>query len=208
MSRSLYWKITIPFTILVILSMGALGAYVIESSRNNQIDLLESHLLNEARLVAGVSLPAMAAAGDPASLDAIAKATGKEIGARVTLMAPDGTVLGDTDQDPLAMENHSNRPEVRAALTSGVGRATRYSATVRENMMYVATLVKDQNSILGIARVALPLTAVESSVNRSALTIGLAIALATLLVVIAAALIARMITRPLRADHEGGRSRR
>ena len=42
------------------------------------------------------------------------------------------------------MENHSNRPEVIAALASGVGQATRYSATLHENMMYVAVPVTDQ----------------------------------------------------------------
>jgi two-component system phosphate regulon sensor histidine kinase PhoR len=197
-SRSLYWKITVPFAALILISMGILGTYVIESSRNTQIDLLESQLLYEARLVANVSLPGLTAPGNQARLDGIAKATGNEIGARVTLIATDGTVLGDTDQDPLTMENHYDRPEVKAALASGVGQATRYSATLHENMMYVATLVKDQGMVVGIARVALPLTAVENSVNRAALTIALAIGLTTLLVIIAAALIARMITHPLR----------
>jgi two-component system phosphate regulon sensor histidine kinase PhoR len=198
-SRSLYWKITIPFAVLVLISMGILGTYVIESSRNTQIDLLESQLLNEAKLVANVSLPGLAAPGNQSNLDGIAKATGNEIGARVTLIAPDGTVLGDTDQDPLTMENHSERPEVKAALASGMGQATRYSATLHENMMYVAIVVEDHGTVLGIARVALPLTAVESSVNRAAMTIALAIGLTTLLVIIASALIARMITHPVRA---------
>jgi two-component system phosphate regulon sensor histidine kinase PhoR len=197
-SRSLYWKITIPFAVLVLIGMGILGTYVIESSRDTQIDLLESQLLNEAKLVANLSLSGLAAPGNHANLDGIAKATGTEIGARVTLIALDGTVLGDTDQDPLIMANHSDRPEVKAALASGMGQATRYSATLRENMMYVATVVKDQGMVLGIVRVALPLTAVERSVNRAAMAIALAIGLTTLLVIIAAALIARMITRPLR----------
>ena len=131
-------------------------------------------------------------------LDRIAKTTGTEIQARITLIAKDGTVLGDTDQDPLTMENHATRPEVVAALSSGVGQSTRYSATLHENMMYVAVPVMNQGQVLGIARVALPLTAVESSVNSAVMTIVSAIAIVAILVILAAALIARMITRPVR----------
>ncbi len=196
--RSIYWKITIPFTLLILVSMGILGFYMVNSTRNTQIDRLQSQLTNEARLVADISLPAFVDPSKQGDLDNIAKTTGKEIQARITLITKDGTVLGDTDQDPLTMENHATRPEVVAALASGVGQATRYSATLHQNMMYVAVTVTNQGEVLGIARVALPLTAVESSVNSAVITIIWAIAIATLLVIVAAALIARMITRPVR----------
>jgi two-component system phosphate regulon sensor histidine kinase PhoR len=197
-SRSIYWKITIPFTLLIIVSMGILGFYMVNSTRNTQIDRLQSQLTNEARLVADISLLSFVDPNKQSELDSIAKTTGKEIQARITLIAKDGTVLGDTDQDPLTMENHAARPEVVAALASGVGQATRYSATLHENMMYVAVTVTNQGEVVGIARVALPLTAVESLVNSAVLTIIWAIAIAAILVIVAAALIARMITRPVR----------
>lgn len=198
MSRSIYWKITIPLTLLVLVGMSILGFYMVSSTSNTQVDLLQSQLANEARLVADISLPSFADQGKQTNLDTIAKITGKDIQSRITLIAKDGTVLGDTDQDPLAMENHATRPEVVEALASGTGQATRYSATLHENMMYVAVLVTNQGEVLGIARVALPLTAVESAVNSAVMTIAWAIAITTLLVILAAALLARMITRPVR----------
>jgi two-component system phosphate regulon sensor histidine kinase PhoR len=198
MSRSIYWKITIPFTLLILVSMGILGFYVVNSTKNTQIDRLQSQLTNEARLVADISLLSFVDPSKQSELDSIAKTTGEEIQARITLIAKDGTVLGDTNQDPLTMENHATRPEVVAALASGVGQATRYSATLHENMMYVAVTVTNQGEVLGIARVALPLTAVESSVKSTVMTIAWAIAIAAILVILAAALIARMITRPVR----------
>jgi two-component system phosphate regulon sensor histidine kinase PhoR len=198
MSRSIYWKITIPFTLLVLVGMSILGFYTVNSTRNQQVELLKSQLANEARLVADISMPSFADLGKQTDLDSIAKTTGKEIQARITLIAKNGTVLGDTDQDPLTMENHSTRPEVVEALASGMGQATRYSATLHENMMYVAVLVTNHGEVLGISRVALPLTAVESTVNSAVITIAWAIALTTLLVIVAAALLARMITRPVR----------
>ncbi len=197
-SRSIYWKITIPFILLVLAGMGILGFYMVDSTRNTQIHHLETQLTNEARLVAEISLPAFADSGKQSELDSIAKTTGKEIQARITLIAKDGTVLGDTEQDPLTMENHATRPEVVAALSSGVGQSTRYSATLHENMMYVALPVMNQGQVLGIARVALPLTTVENWINSAVMTIVSAIAIVAILVILAAALIARMITRPMR----------
>jgi two-component system phosphate regulon sensor histidine kinase PhoR len=196
--RSIYWKITIPFILLVFAGMGILGFYMVDSTRNTQINHLETQLTNEARLVAEISLPAFVDSGKQSELDNIAKTTGKEIQSRITLIAKDGTVLGDTDQDPLTMENHATRPEVVAALSTGVGQSTRYSATLHKNMMYVAVSIINQGQVLGIARVALPLTTVESSVNSAVMTIVSTIAIVAILVILAAALIARMITRPVR----------
>ncbi len=147
MSRSIYWKITIPLIVLVLVTMGVLGFYIVNSTRNTQINNLEAQLLNEAKLVANISTPDFADPANNANLNTIAKSIGSEIGTRVTLIAVDGTVLGDTDQNPATMENHSTRPEVVAALSSGVGQATRYSATLKENMMYVAVPVTDQGKI-------------------------------------------------------------
>jgi two-component system phosphate regulon sensor histidine kinase PhoR len=96
------------------------------------------------------------------------------------------------------MENHSTRPEVIAALANGEGQATRYSATLHENMMYVAVQVKNQGQTLGIARVALPLTTVDSSINSEVATIISSVLVAAILFILAAALITRMITRPVR----------
>lgn len=198
MSRSLYWKITVPSTLLVLAGLGFLGLFMATSARQAQLDSLRSHLLNEARLIAQASLPSITAPGSGGALDALARSTGGEIDARVTIIARDGTVLGDTQEDPSTMENHSARPEVRDALASGVGESTRYSTTVRQNMMYVAVPVISQGSPLGVARVALPVTAVESYVNSAIFTTASAMAVAGLLVILAAAFIGRMITRPLR----------
>jgi two-component system phosphate regulon sensor histidine kinase PhoR len=197
-SRSIYWKIAIPLIALVVLVMVVLGFYVVNSTRNTQINHLESQLVSEAKLVADISLPSFAEPTQPENLDTIAKSIGNEIGTRITLILANGTVLGDTDQDPATMENHADRPEVVAALASGVGQSTRYSATLHENMMYVATTVTVQGKVLGIARVALPLTAVESSVNSTVITVAGALAIATLLVIVATILLTRMITRPVR----------
>lgn len=69
---------------------------------------------------------------------------------RVTLIAPDGTVLYDNFADPATMENHLNRPEVQEAIKNGTGEAARMSATIGHQTFYHAVRL-DSGSILRVA---------------------------------------------------------
>jgi len=157
--HSFQWKITTPVIVLIIASMAALGIYLTTSIRNSQLDNLRFHLEQEAKITAEAGLPSLLGQGD--SPDTLAKKLGKKIDSRVTIIAPDGTVLGDSIEDPATMENHATRPEIKDALATGIGESTRYSITLKEQMMYVAVTISNQGGMVGIARVALPITTVE-----------------------------------------------
>ena len=68
---------------------------------------------------------------------------------RLTWIAPDGTVLYDTQADAKTMENHAAREEVQQALTTGEGESSRYSQTLLEKTIYVAKRM-DDGSVLRI----------------------------------------------------------
>jgi two-component system phosphate regulon sensor histidine kinase PhoR len=198
MFRSIRWRITISFILVVLIIMGILGAYLVNSTRNSQLDNLRSQLENEARITAEASLPGFLSPDESSDLNALANKLGMEIETRVTIIALNGTVLGDSEEEPSTMENHANRPEIMDALATGVGESTRYSTTLGQMMIYVAIPISYQGEILGVARVSLPLTVVENVVRQVTIIIIIAIAVATALVVLAAWLIARITTRPIR----------
>jgi two-component system phosphate regulon sensor histidine kinase PhoR len=110
------------------------------------------------------------------------------VGARVTLVASDGVVIGDSELDAAALatiENHGERPEIQQARREGLGIARRYSTTVRTDLLYVAVPVNNPAlPALGFVRLALPLTEVAeqlAAVRRIALVafgVGLLAALA------------------------------
>jgi two-component system, OmpR family, phosphate regulon sensor histidine kinase PhoR len=80
---------------------------------------------------------------------------------RVTLIAADGGVLGDSDISRgglSALENHRTRPEFIEALANGRGTSVRQSSTLGISFIYVATTM-DDGSVL---RVAMPLSTVET----------------------------------------------
>jgi two-component system phosphate regulon sensor histidine kinase PhoR len=196
--RGIQWRITLPFILVIVVTMGVLGVYLVSATRNAQLDSLRSELESEARLTAEASLPGFLSPDEENNLDALAKKLGAEIDARVTIVAIDGTVLGDSDEDPAVMENHAKRPEIIDALVTGVGESTRYSLTLEKRMLYLAVPIAHDGEILGVARVSLPLTAVEDVAQRVTVGIIIAMAAAAVLVALAAWIIARFTTRPIR----------
>ncbi len=68
-------------------------------------------------------------------------------GSRVTLIAPDGEVLYDSESDVSEMENHADREEFIEAKESGEGSATRSSVTLTTSQIYYAKLLPDGNVI-------------------------------------------------------------
>ncbi|MFO7773391.1 MAG: ATP-binding protein [Dehalococcoidia bacterium] len=198
MFRSIQWRIAFSFIVVILVGMGILGAHLVNSTRSSQLDNLRSQLENEARITAQASLPGFLSEDRLAALDALAMSLGAQIDSRITIIAVDGTVLGDSEQDPATMENHGDRPEVSAALEDGLGESTRYSMTLGHRMMYVAVPILHEGEVIGVARTALPLTAVESFVHRLTVSIILAMGVTTLVIILAAWGISRVTTRPIR----------
>lgn len=69
---------------------------------------------------------------------------------RLTWVAPDGTVIFDSQADPATMENHADREEIIEARTYDFGSSTRESSTMMEQTVYEAKSLED-DSVLRIS---------------------------------------------------------
>jgi two-component system phosphate regulon sensor histidine kinase PhoR len=152
-----------------IIALGVAGVLFATTMRR-QIDArIEATLVAEARMAAELLVRGVLLASVP-ELHEEAGRVGQLIGARVTFIAPDGRVVGDSAEtlEGLAtLENHAQRPEVVEARVRGLGRSQRYSATLKIDMLYVAVPV--QHPAIAFVRVALPLTDVRHQL-RTVLT--------------------------------------
>ena len=74
---------------------------------------------------------------------------------RVTLIAADGSVLGDSRSEPATMENHAGRPELIQALGGQAATAFRPSPTLGIDMAYAAAPVMVDGRVAGALRVAM-----------------------------------------------------
>jgi two-component system phosphate regulon sensor histidine kinase PhoR len=129
------------------------------------------------------------------AIDPLVKRLGAQIDARLTIVASDGAILGDSIADPRAMDNHGGRPEVVAAQKTGIGESQRHSATLDTDFLYVAVPVPDAPG--AVARVALPLHEVDAAVERIGRDVGIAAVSAGTLAAVVAVVVARKITGPL-----------
>ena len=70
---------------------------------------------------------------------------------RLTLVAPDGSVLYDNQADEEFMPNHMDRPEITSAFENGEGQVIRKSETLNKSTYYYAILL-NSGRVLRIAR--------------------------------------------------------
>ena len=167
---------------------------------------ITAELLREARLAA-----AQWHAGIDA--DSLADEAGRALSHRVTLVAADGIVAGDSEFDPPALgrlENHARRPEVVAALANGEGSAVRVSASAGDEELYAAV-----RAPLGVARVSISMRSQELLVDRMQRDVLSVALFSTIIALALGALFARSVTRPIlelrddaRAIADGDLSRR
>jgi len=198
MFYSIRWRIGTPFILLILAVLLALGVYISGFVENSYLTDLESHLHDEAALISDTVKPQLLDSPNIQSVDALAKHWSEIVNARVTIIGADGTVLGESQEDRTKMDNHSTRPEILQAGRNGWGSATRFSDTVRYDMLYVAVAVKQADQLLGFVRLAIPLQRVQENIRHIQWTIGIATLATGLLAAILAIWIANRTTRPLR----------
>lgn len=195
------FKLTAMFMLLIGFSVLAAGIFTGQFYKHNHLEALAGHMETELRVLS-VAAPwpeGQTAAQQSQYLEAQALRFKAVADMRVTYIAPDGTVLGDSDHIPGTMDNHAGREEVREALVSGLGRSIRHSDTLGENMLYVAYAVRQAGSdeAVGIIRLAMPLTAVEHSLDRMWLALALGLLAVFALAALVSYRVALGVTRPL-----------
>jgi two-component system phosphate regulon sensor histidine kinase PhoR len=130
-------------------------------------------------------------------LDKLVTGWADTVGARVTLIGADGTVLGESHEDRTRMDNHLNRPEVQLALRQESGSSVRFSRTLGQEMMYTAVMMNGTTGT-GFVRLAMPLSEVEAEVTGLQRTILVATLIAVVLLGLLAVLVAGRTTEPIR----------
>jgi two-component system phosphate regulon sensor histidine kinase PhoR len=167
-----------------------------------------SSLTAEARLMARVVEDALARGASPDFLDLVVDAAGRDVDARVTVIAPDGRVVADSSVSGaalLAVENHGGRPEVRSALAGQVGRAERVSSTVGVNLLYAAVPIHRDGRVVGVARLSRGLGTIEAQARELWRAAALALLLALLATAFMSVLLSFKLGRSLHAIMDAAR---
>ena len=197
MFGNIRWRIAVPYAVLILVAMGALAVYLSQVVRTAELANLQANMLRQAQLIADVVGPDWDGMASEAS-DAQVQAWSEALAVRVTLVAADGTVVGESHEARTEMENHLSRPEIQQALADGEGSNIRYSQTLATEMLYVAVPVWQARTLVGYVRLAVPLDEVAARINQLRGTILTAAFLMALVAVALAVVIAERTARPVR----------
>lgn len=198
MFNKIRWRIAVPYIILILIGVLALGLYISSFTERIYLKDLEDRLIDEAGLISQQLIDERELWADLTALRGRVQTWAGVLDARVTVIASDGTVVGESDYERSQMENHLNRPEVLQAKKQGVGESTRFSSTVGLRMIYVARAVRVEEEIVGYVRLSVPLTPVDEYLLSLRQTLIGAALIVTLLAMGLAILIAQGVTKPLR----------
>ena len=200
--KKLIWQLFPSFLLITLLSLFAVSWYASNSLHHFFLDQTASDLKIRALLVEK-QIAAHLTPLDAAEVDAICKELGKQSATRITVILPSGQVIGDSRETPRQMDNHADRPEIVMALKGKSGQSTRYSNTLRQQMIYVALPLQRNQTTLGVIRTSVPITSIKGELKSIQTKIAFGGLMIAALAALISLLISRRIIRPIEKMKKG-----
>ena len=189
-------KLVLSYVFLIALITGSFYLYFNHSLQKGLIEESRANLASQTQLARLLVISDKKATAP----QQLAESIGTVIKARVTLIAPDGTVVGDSDvgQARLAqLENHLQRPEIQEAFKNGSGSAVRYSDTLRTSMLYSA-MTYGSGTTDGVIRLAMPLEYLTTARDTLHSIVGWATLITVLIALLFSYVLSNLTSKPLR----------
>jgi two-component system phosphate regulon sensor histidine kinase PhoR len=196
MRKKISVKIILYFTFLIAAMTMFLLVFFADMIRDNHLDMIRNDMDEKARFVELMLKKDIESADkhNPAALDQAVKNISDIIKLRITLIDKSGKVSAESHvKQKEDMDNHNHRLEISGAREYKTANSTRYSSTLKSDMMYYAISSGDH-----VIRLAKPLHEIKESISktRSIISItGLSVLSLSILIIIA---ISRQITRPIK----------
>jgi two-component system phosphate regulon sensor histidine kinase PhoR len=201
-------KLFLTYLLLSFLSLSIAGILIFSSVKKRSLLELEQSMLSQTQLLSYIfALPLVDSLGIEAT-DSLADQLGRKIPGRITIIAKDGKVVADSylsGSDLLQMENHKDRPEVAPAFRGEAHRSIRFSHTIKTDMLYVASPIKARGEIVGVARLALPLTDLKQHQNMIIYIVLIGLLVAFVFSLLLSFGFSSTVTKPLRRMMLAGR---
>ncbi len=164
-SISFIKKTAIPYVVVITLLMLVMAFATTRYFENFVLENWKNELSAETQLAANQML----LSGGPLEAQKVADLVhvlATATGDRVTIILPDGQVIGESETDPTSLENHLTRPEVQAALQGQTTTAIRTSATLHTRLLYCASPVIQDGKVIAVVRLAKPITLIDTTMAQ------------------------------------------
>ncbi len=182
------WKLFFPYLILLVITILFFGIFSAKIFKNfylqNTSESLQSRTFLVREELTRLKLDSLA-------LDEHIKKIDNLSDTRITIVHAGGKVMADSRENPNVMENHKDRPEIIEAFNGGIGTSTRYSATLKTELMYVAIPWTDNPGY--VVRCAVPLY----DIDKPFTVIYTTIVIGGIIIIVVAAIISLIISQRL-----------
>jgi len=203
--KPLIWRLYPSYLVITVLSLFMVTWYAVNYMGDFYYQETITDLEIRATLLGHNIEPLIADAGETGDLESLNEQCielGQETGTRVTVVLASGEVICDSEESPARMDNHSDRPEIEAALAGRTGSSIRYSYTLETNLMYVA-IPLPVNGGSAVIRTSIPVSSLDTALKSARVRIALGTLLAMALASIVSLLVTRRIVLPLREMTKG-----
>jgi len=195
-TRRLVWQLFSPLWLFVLLVLLAATILLSRTFKDFYYAQTEQDLSSRTRFVEKL-LEQPITEGDYSKVDSLCKALGAASGTRLTAILPSGKVIGDSREDPAAMDNHEFRPEIVHAKSSGIGTARRHSYTLYSDFMYVAKTLTQNDSLVAYVRTSISVVSIDAALGMVYFEIALGAVAVTALVFLSSLVISRRLSSQL-----------
>lgn len=203
--RRLLWHLYSTYLLIIIISLAATTWFASRTLKQFYLEQSAEDLQARAHLfeaqISNYFTPI-----DEKNVDRLCKTIGPQAKTRLTVVLPSGKVIGDSKNDPAAMDYHLDRPEIIEALKGQVGISTRYSRTLEKDMMYVGVPVKRNSHIIAIMRTSVPLDPIDETLKNIEIKIVFGGLFIAIIAAILSLLVSRLISRPIEEIKKGAES--
>jgi two-component system, OmpR family, phosphate regulon sensor histidine kinase PhoR len=172
------------------------AAYFINFEESRVRASWREHELIQAKLVA-VNFTNERQLKDPRQVSQTVNRIAKVADGRITVIDTEGKVLGDSSEDYSKLPNHSDRPEIKAALSGKIGTSARFSDTLKQRLIYVAYPLKLNGKIVCVVRIAKEQSTLNRLLIRLQLVIISGIIVTAILALIFGGLVMRRLSEPI-----------
>jgi two-component system phosphate regulon sensor histidine kinase PhoR len=198
----LIWQLYPTYLLITLLALGAASWYASSFLSDYFLERTIAGLKTQGRIVMG-RIATHLSPLNAGEVDRLCKEIGNSAQIRVTVILPNGRVVGDSDENPTAMDNHADRPEFLKAVSGQAGSALRYSRTLDKRMMYVALPLRSPERLEAILRVSIPLTEVDEELSSIQERITFGGFLIALFAAVVCLYVSRRISRPIEEMRKG-----
>ena len=194
--KRLLWQLYPSYLLLTVIAVLTVAWYTSHSFREFYFRQVSEDIKSRAHLIQQQIADTLNS-GDHEQIDRFCKTTGPLSTTRITVILPDGKVIGDSDEQVDNMENHADRPEFRDAMAKGLGRSERPSDTLGKTMMYLAVSIYQENEIVAVVRTSVPVSAIDDQLREIYLKILAAVLIVAVLAAVVSLVLSKRISRPI-----------